>query len=62
MVTRKVLSAAELEQMSPNDRQAAVRAGVRRDLDGVSPDVLDRVREKVEAHMQAAPDVAAAEQ
>ncbi|MEZ5243660.1 MAG: hypothetical protein R2707_01075 [Acidimicrobiales bacterium] len=51
MAERKIWSAAELEQMSPNERDAIVRAGFETDLTKVSPDLLERARRKIQAHI-----------
>jgi len=51
MDSSKIWSAEELEQMSPNERQSLVRAGFETDLSKVSPDLLERTRRKIEAHV-----------
>ncbi len=53
MAERKIWTAEELEQLSPNERRDVVRAGFEKDLDKVSPDLLDRARRKIEAHIAA---------
>ena len=62
MVEPKIWSAAELEQMSPNERDAIVRAGFETDLTKVSPDLLDRARRKIQAHIAASEGTQPAEQ
>ena len=56
MSSRKIWSAAELEKMTPNERDAIVRAGFETDLSAVSPDLLERTRVKIEAHIAANQD------
>jgi hypothetical protein len=56
MGTSKIWSAEELEQMSPNERQSIVRAGFETDLSKVSPELLERTRRKIEAHIVANQD------
>lgn len=51
MEASKIWSAAELEKMTPNERQAIVRSGFETDLSEVSPDLLERTRGKIEAHI-----------
>jgi hypothetical protein len=52
----KIWSAEELEKMSPNERQSIVRAGFETDLSKVSPELLERTRRKIEAHIAANQD------
>ncbi len=42
--------------MSPNERQSIVRAGFETDLSKVSPELLERTRRKIEAHISANQD------
>ncbi|MCP3857768.1 MAG: hypothetical protein GY708_09030 [Actinomycetia bacterium] len=56
MAEPKIWTAAELEQMSPNERDAIVRAGFETDLTKVSPDLLERTRRKIAAHIAANED------
>ena len=51
--TRKIWTAEELEQLSPNERDAVVRSGFESDLTKVSPQLLERVRNKIDAHIAA---------
>ena len=53
MDASKIWSAEELEKMSPNERQSIVRAGFETDLSRVSPELLERTRRKIEAHISA---------
>jgi hypothetical protein len=53
MAVRKIWTAEELEQMSPNQRAEIVRAGFESNLDDVAPDLLARARRKIEAHIAA---------
>ena len=39
--------------MSPNERDAIVRAGFDTDLTNVSPHLVERTRRKIEAHIAA---------
>ena len=57
-VSSKIWSAEELEEMSPNERQSIVRAGFETDLSRVSPELLERTRRKIEAHIAANQDAA----
>jgi hypothetical protein len=52
----KIWSAAELERMSPNERQSIVRAGFETDLSKVSPELVERTRRKIEALIAANQD------
>jgi len=56
MDASRIWSAAELEKMSPNDRQSLVRAGFETDLSKVSPELLERARRRIEAHISANPE------
>lgn len=56
MGSSKIWSAEELEQMSPNERRALVRAGFETDLSKVSPELLERTRRRIEAHIAANQD------
>ena len=58
MEASKIWSAEELEKMSPNERQSIVRAGFETDLSKVSPELLERARRKIEAHVAANQDAA----
>ncbi len=58
MDASKIWSAEELEKMSPNERQSIVRAGFDTDLGKVSPELLERARRKIEAHIAANQDAA----
>lgn len=53
MGAAKIWSAEELEAMSPNEREAIVRAGFETDLSKVSPDLLERARRKIESHIES---------
>ena len=54
----KIWSAEELAEMSPNERQSIVRAGFETDLSKVPPELLERTRRKIEAHIAANQDAA----
>ncbi len=56
MDASKIWSAEELEKMSPNERQSIVRAGFETDLSKVSPELLERTRRKIGAHIVASQD------
>jgi hypothetical protein len=56
MDASKIWTAEELEKMSPNERQSIVRAGFETDLSKVSPELLERTRRKIEAHIAANQD------
>jgi hypothetical protein len=56
MDASKIWSAAELEKMSPNERQSIVRAGFETDLSKVSPELVERTQRKIEAHIAASQD------
>ena len=53
VATRKIWTAEELEKMSPNERDEIVRAGFETDLANVSPELVERTRRKIEAHIAA---------
>lgn len=53
MDASKIWSAEELEKMSPNERQSIVRSGFETDLSKVSPELVERTRRKIEAHIAA---------
>jgi len=57
----KIWSAEELEKMIPNERQSLVRAEFETDLGKVSPELLQRTRRKIEAHISANQDTATPE-
>ena len=61
MAERRVWTAAELENMSPNERRDIVRGGFETDLSKVSPELLERARRKVEARIAATEGSAATE-
>jgi hypothetical protein len=61
MDASKIWSAEELEKMSPNERQSIVRAGFETDLSRVSPELLERTRRKIEAHISANQEAATPE-
>ena len=48
---KETWTAEELAELSPNARHDVVRAGFKKDLDKVSPDLLARARRKAEAHI-----------
>jgi hypothetical protein len=50
-VSRKVVTAAELEQMTPAEQQAVFDASVVSDLSEVPPEFLARVRSRLEQHI-----------
>jgi hypothetical protein len=45
---RRIVTAADLERMTPAERDAHFEASIVRDLSKVSPEFLARVRERVE--------------
>lgn len=45
---RRIVTAVELERMTPAERDAHFEASIARDLSKVSPEFLARVRERVE--------------
>jgi len=49
----RVRTAGELEALSPDERDAAVRAGFVTDPAAVSPDLLARARRKADARIAA---------
>lgn len=49
----RVRTAAELEALSPDERDAAVRAGFVTDPAAVPPDLLARARRKADARISA---------
>jgi hypothetical protein len=49
----RIWTAQEMETMSPDERDAIVRAGFQTDLANVSPELLERARIKVRAHIEA---------
>ncbi len=51
MPEQRIWTAEEMERLSPNERRDIVRAGFEKDLSNVSPDLLDRTRGKIEAHI-----------
>jgi len=61
MDASKIWSAEEPEKMSPNERQSIVRAGFETDLSRVSPELLERTRRKIEAHISANQEAATPE-
>ena len=48
---RKVTTAAELEAMTPAEREQSFRDSIVRDLSQVPPEFLARIRAKVEARL-----------
>ena len=44
----RIITAAELEKMTPTQRQAAFDASIVTDLDNAPPELLDRTRRRVE--------------
>ena len=56
MSAPKIWSAEEMENMTPNEREAIVRAGFETDLSTVSPALLERTRAKIAAHIAADQD------
>ena len=58
----KIWSVEELEKMSPNERKSIVRAGFETDLSKVSPELLERTRRKIEAHISANQDATTPDQ
>lgn len=51
MSERRIWTAEEMERLSPNERRDIVKAGFEKDLSKASPDLLDRARQKIEAHI-----------
>ena len=56
MAADRIWTAAELEAMTPNERDAVVRAGFVTDSATVSPELLARARRKAEARIAATED------
>jgi len=52
-MARKVWTAAELEKLSPAERQEVFEASIVGDLDDVPPEFLARVRARVEERIAA---------
>lgn len=50
-MSRQVVSAAELEQMTPVEQQAVFDASVVTDLDQVPAEFLSRIRHRLEQHI-----------
>ena len=48
----RIWTAQEMETMSPAERDAIVRAGFETDLTNVSPELLERTRSKIRAHIE----------
>lgn len=61
MAERKIWTAAELEALSPTERDDVVRAGFGTDLSTVSPALLARVQRKIAMHIAATEGTPAAE-
>ena len=61
MGSDKIWTAEELEKLTPNERHAVVRAGFETDLSKVSPELLERARRKIGAHIAADEGTATAE-
>jgi hypothetical protein len=57
----RVWTPEELEQLSPNEQRDVVRAGFVKDLDQVSPDLVERARAKARARMTEATETAPTE-
>jgi hypothetical protein len=53
MPSRKVWTAAELDEMTPAEVDALFQASLVRDLDDVPPDLLARVRARVHERIEA---------
>ncbi len=49
----RIWSAAELEALTPDERDATIRAGFVSDPDDVSSTLVDRARQKVDARVAA---------
>jgi hypothetical protein len=49
----RVMSAAELERLTPAEQDAVFQASIVRDLSLVPPDFLARVRERAAEHIKA---------
>jgi len=50
-MAQRVWTAAELEQLSPAEQDAIFAAGIVRDLAGVPPEFLARVRARLDDHI-----------
>jgi hypothetical protein len=50
-VSGKIVTAAELEQMTPAEQQAVFDASVVTDLSQVPPEFLSRIRSRLEQHI-----------
>jgi hypothetical protein len=56
MSADRIWTAAELEAMTPNERDATVRAGFVTDPSAVPPELLERARRKSDARIVATED------
>lgn len=56
MVSPKIWSAEELENMSLAERHAIVRDGIEANLETLSPDLLARTRQRIESHIASNQD------
>ena len=56
MVSPKIWSAVELENMSPAERHAIVRDRIEANLETLSPDLLARTRQRIESHIASNQD------
>ena len=56
MLSPKIWSAEELENMSPTQLHAIVRDGIEADLGNLSPDLLSRTRRRIESHIASNQD------
>lgn len=52
MADDRIWTAAELEQMTPNEHHRIVSEGIVTDLDQVSPEFLERVRAKARSLLE----------
>ncbi len=50
----RIWTAAELEALSPNERDAVIRSGFVTDPDKIPADLLERARRKADARIAAA--------
>jgi hypothetical protein len=50
----RIWTAAELEGLSPNDRDAVIRSGFVTDLEKIPADLIERARGKADARIAAA--------
>jgi hypothetical protein len=50
-VSRRIVTAAELEQMTPAEQQAVFDASVVTDVSQVPPEFLSRIRSRLEQHI-----------